>query len=108
MPLHYFAAGVVTCLVTQMKAFAKRLRIPIKNIVMSANFLWRIEQHGRRPYVSQPIGFDIDIDVGSDAPVDDIKRLIEASKKGCFAEQALTLPCEIGHRLKVGDDWVEV
>jgi len=34
--------------------------------------------------------------------------LIAAAKKGCFAEQALTLPCEIGHRLKVGDDWVEV
>lgn len=108
MPLHYFAAGVVTCLMTQMKAFAKRLRIPVENIEMNANFHWRLEQQGRDPYVSQPVGFDIDIDVDSDAPLDDLKRLIEAAKKGCFAEQALTLPCEIGHRLKVGDDWVEV
>ena len=108
MPLHYFAAGVVTCLMTQMKAFAKRLRIPVENIAMDANFHWRLEQVGREPYVSQPVGFDIDIDVESDAPLEDIKRLIAAAKKGCFAEQALTLPCEIGHRLKVGEDWVEV
>ncbi len=108
MPLHYFAAGVVTCLMTQMKAFAKRLRIPVENIEMNANFHWRLEQEGREPYVSQPVGFDIDIDVDSAAPLDDLKRLIEAAKKGCFAEQALTLPCEIGHRLKVGDDWVDV
>ncbi len=108
MPLHYFAAGVVTCLMTQMKAFAKRLRIPVENIEMNANFHWRLEQEGREPYVSQPVGFDIDIDVDSEAPLDDLKRLIEAAKKGCFAEQALTLPCEIGHRLKVGNDWVDV
>ena len=108
MPLHYFAAGVVTCLMTQMKAFAKRLRIPVKNIAMNANFHWRLEQQGRDPYISQPVGFDIDIDVDSNAPVEEVKRLIEASKKGCFAEQALTLPCEIGHRLKVGDNWVDV
>lgn len=108
MPLHYFAAGVVTCLMTQMKAFAKRLRIPVENIAMNADFHWRLVQVGREPYVSQPVGFDIDIDVESDASVEDIKRLIAAAKKGCFAEQALTLPCEIGHRLKVGEDWVEV
>jgi uncharacterized OsmC-like protein len=38
MPLHYFAAGEVACLMTQMKAFAKRLRIPVENIAMNANF----------------------------------------------------------------------
>lgn len=108
MPLHYFAAGVVTCLMTQMKASAKRLRIPIGDISMGAKFHWRIEQSGRDPYSSVPVGFDIDIEVDGDTPLEDIKRVIDWAKKGCFAEQALALPCEIGHRLKVGDDWVEV
>ena len=46
-----------------MKACAKRLRIPIGDISMSANFHWRIEQSGRDPYTSEPVGFDIDIEV---------------------------------------------
>ncbi|MBT4905815.1 MAG: OsmC family protein [Rhodospirillaceae bacterium] len=108
MPLHYFAAGVVTCLMTQMKACAKRLRISIEGVEMSANFRWQIQQSGRDPYTSEPMGFDIDIDVDSDAPVEDIKHVIDWAKKGCFAERALAVPCEVGHRLKVGDDWVEV
>lgn len=108
MPLHYFAAGVVTCLMTQMKASAKRLRIPIGDISMSASFHWRIEQSGRDPYSSVPVGFDIDIEMNGDTPVEDLKTVIEWAKKGCFAEQALALPCPVGHRLKVGEDWIDV
>lgn len=108
MPLHYFAAGVVTCLMTQMKASAKRLRVPIGGISMSASFHWRIEQSGRDPYTSEPVGFDIDIEVDGDAPVEDVKRVIDWARKGCFAERALAVPCEVGHRLRVGDDWEDV
>lgn len=108
MPLHYFAAGVVTCLMTQMKAFAKRMRIPVEHIEMTANFHWQLQQQGRDPYVSQPMGFSIDIETESQASTEDLTRLIAAAKRGCFAEQALTLPCEIGHRLKVGEGWIEV
>ncbi len=108
MPIHYFAAGVVTCLMTQVKAFAKRLRIPVNDIAMNANFHWRLEQQGRDPYVASPVGFDIDIEIDSDAPGDDLIRLVEAAKKGCFAEQTMVQAVDIGHRLKIGDDWVAV
>lgn len=108
MPIHYFAAGVVTCLMTQVKAFAKRLRIPVENIEMSANFHWQLEQTGREPYVSNPVGFSIDIELDSEAPQADQVRLIEAAKKGCFAEQTMVQLCSIGHRLKSGDGWIDV
>lgn len=108
MPIHYFAAGVVTCLMTQMKAFAKRLRIPVDDIRMSAVFHWQLQQQGRDPYVSEPVGFDIDIEVDSAAGADDLKRLVAAAKEGCFAEKALTQAVPVGHRLKLGDDWVAV
>jgi len=108
MPLHYFAAGVVTCLMTQMKAFAKRLRIPVDDIAMTAAFHWQLQQSGRDPYVSEPVGITIDIEADSGAPLDDLKRLVAAAKEGCFAEKALTQIVPIGHRLKVGDDWIEV
>ncbi len=108
MPLHYFAAGTVTCLMTQMKAFAKRLRIPLDDIAMTAVFHWQLQQSGRDPYVSEPVGITIDIEADSDAPLEDIKRLIAAAKEGCFAEKALTQIVPIDHRLKVEDDWIEV
>lgn len=108
MPIHYFAAGVVTCLMTQMKAFAKRLRIPLDDLSMSAVFHWQLQQQGRDPYVAEPVGFTIDIEPVSDAAPDDLKRLVAAAKEGCFAEKALTQAVAIGHRLKLGDDWVEV
>ena len=108
MPIHYFAAGVVTCLMTQMKAFAKRLRIPLDDLSMTAMFHWQLEQQGRDPYVAEPVGFTIDIEAGSDASTEDLKRLVAAAREGCFAEKALTRAVPIGHRLKVGEDWIEV
>lgn len=108
MPIHYFAAGTVACLMTQMKAFAKRLRIPLDDIRMAAVFRWQLQQQGRDPYVAEPMGFDIDIEVDSTAPPEDLKRLIAAAKQGCFAEKALTQIVPIGHRLKLGDAWVDV
>jgi uncharacterized OsmC-like protein len=108
MPIHYFAAGVVTCLMTQMKAFAKRLRIPLDDIRMTAVFHWQLQQQGRDPYVAEPVGFTIDIDPVSGASTEDMKRLVAAAKEGCFAEKALTRAVPIAHRLKVGDDWIDV
>ena len=108
MPIHYFAAGVVTCLMTQMKAFAKRLRIPLDDISMTAVFHWQLQQSGRDPYVSEPVGFTIDIEADSAAPLEDLKRLVAAAKEGCFAEKALVQAVTIDHRLKVGDGWIEV
>ena len=33
---------------------------------------------------------------------------IEAAKKGCFIDQTLSVANDVSHRLKVGDDWVEI
>ena len=44
----------------------------------------------------------------SDASTEDQIRLIEAAKKGCFIDQTMAVANDVGHRLKVGDDWVDV
>ena len=43
-----------------------------------------------------------------DASIEDLVRLIEAAKKGCFIDQTMAVANNVGHRLKVGNDWVEV
>ena len=106
-PLAYFTAGLAGCIMTQIRAFAKRLRIPLDGVNVAARLHWRGEQVGRDPYVTAPVGFSLDIDLDTTASVDDQLRLIAAAKKGCFIEQTLAQSNTVDHRLKVGDDWIE-
>jgi uncharacterized OsmC-like protein len=87
---------------TQIRAFAKRLRIPVASVEIFASLRWRAEQVGNYPYVGEPIGFDLDIDIDSEASLDDVKRLVDAARKDCFLEATLGQANEIAHRL-----WVE-
>ncbi|WP_372921602.1 OsmC-related (seleno)protein [Roseovarius sp.] len=107
-PLTYFAAGLASCLMTQLRAFSKRLRIEVGEMKISTRCHWQGEQTGREPYVTAPVGFDLDIEIGTDAPLEEQLRLIETAKKGCFIEQTLVRENIIAHRLKVGEDWHDV
>lgn len=107
-PLALFSASLVTCLLVQVKQFAKRLKIEVRDVRAKARLHWVAETEGRGPYVSQPVGFSIDLEVDSDAATDEIIELIAAAKKGCFVEQTLAQPNVIAHRLKVGDSWLDV
>jgi hypothetical protein len=75
---------------------------------VSARFAWTGKQTGRQPYVTAPDGFGFDIEIDSPASKEDLIRLVEAAKKGCFIDQTMSVANTVGHRLKVGDDWIEV
>ena len=107
-PLAYFATGFTGCIMTQLRAFAKRLDIEIKDLTVTGRFAWEANQTGRDPYVSGPVGFGFDIEIDSDASPDDLKRLVEAAKKGCFIDQSLAVANNVGHRLRIGGDWVDL
>lgn len=107
-PLALFTGALTACLMTQIRAFAKRLRIPVDGVEISASLRWRAQQIGNQPYVGEPVGFDLDIDVDSEASLDDIKRLIDAARKGCFLEATLGQANEISHRLRLGDEWIDI
>lgn len=104
-PLALFCAALTGCLMTQIRAFAKRLKIDLKGVTVKTRLHWRGEQEGNEPYVSSPVAFDMDVDMESDASSEDQMRLLQAAKKGCFIETTLMQGLEVGHRLKLGDDW---
>ena len=106
-PLAYFASGLTACVMTQLRAFAHRLEIPLTEFSVNRRCHWEARQHGRAPYESTPLVFKMDVDLGGDASEADKRRLIAAAAKGCFIEQSLK-PGIVKHRLKVGEDWVEV
>lgn len=107
-PLAYFATGLTACLMTQIRAFSKRLKIPINDVSVVAKCHWRGTMIPDEPYETEPIGFDLDIDIDSDADLNDLTHLISTAKKGCFIEQTLGQTNTIGHRLKFQDKWVEI
>jgi len=104
-PLALFTAALTGCVMTQIRAFSKRLMIPIGAVEVEARLHWQGHQQGREPYVTAPVGFDLHIDLQSDAPEADQRRLLEAAKKGCFIEQTLAQGLTVGHRLKTQDGW---
>jgi uncharacterized OsmC-like protein len=106
-PLAYFCTGLVACLMTQLRAFAKRLRIDLQGAKISASIKWQGEVKGREPYIAKPNAFELDIDLKTSASLEDQKRLLEAAKKGCFVEAALANPVAVIHRLKQGDTYVD-
>lgn len=106
-PLALFTAALVGCVMTQIRAFSKRLKIPVGEVKVNARLHWQGEQIGREPYVGSPVGFDLDIDFDSDATQDDQRRLLEAAKKGCFIEQTLSQGLTVGHRLRIDGEWAD-
>ncbi|MCG6902625.1 MAG: OsmC family protein [Rhodobacter sp.] len=104
-PLALFTAALTGCVMTQIRAFSKRLKIPIRGVEVQARLHWQGEQDGSEPYVTAPVGFDLDIALDTDASETDQRRLLEAAKKGCFIEQTLAQGLQVGHRLKLDGDW---
>lgn len=106
-PLALFTAALTGCLMTQIRAFAKRLKIDIRGVEVKARLHWEGVQDGAEPYVTAPVGFDLDVDLDTDASAADQGRLLVAAKQGCFIEQTLAKGLQVGHRLKIGDTWHE-
>ncbi len=105
-PLAFFCTGLVTCLMTQIRAFAKRLRVPVGDVKVTADIKWEGRHAGRNPYTAHPVHFRLDIDLDSEASVDDQKRVLDAAELGCFVEATLANPVPVEHRLKNGDAWL--
>lgn len=107
-PLALFTAALTGCFMTQVRAFSKRLRIPVRDVDIRARLHWQGVQEGNEPYTSEPVGFSLDVELDTDASEEDQARLLDAARKGCFIEASLAKGVIVEHRLKVGDGWRNV
>lgn len=103
-PLALFVGGLTGCIMTQIRAFSKRLGVTLDDLQVDVRVIWNWEKTGKT-YVTEPESFEIDIDI--DSPNDEaaILELIEAAKKGCFIEQTLKQPNVVRHRYKTPAGW---
>ncbi len=104
-PLALFTAALTGCLMTQIRAFAKRLKTPVGTVTVSARLHWKGEQVGNDPYVTAPVSFTLDVDLDSDATTGQQRDLLAAATKGCFIERSLAEGVVVGHRLKLNNEW---
>lgn len=106
-PLALFVGGLTGCIMTQIRAFAKRLRVTVDDLKVETRVVWDWQATGRT-YETAPRSFEIDILIDSPDPEEKIVELIETSKKGCFIEQTLGRTNTINHRYKIDGDWKTV
>ena len=105
-PLALFVAGLTGCIMTQIRAFAKRLKVTLIDLYVETRVIWDWEAKGR-VYETGPRSFEIDIFIESDDPIERQRELVAAAQKGCFIEQTLGKANAIRHRLKTKSGWIE-
>ncbi|MBW8637782.1 OsmC family protein [Hoeflea sp. WL0058] len=106
-PLALFVGSITGCIMTQIRAFAKRLGVTLNDLDVHTRVQWNWKQAGR-VYETAPKSFEIDVLIDSPDPEDKVIELIETAKKGCFIEQTLGQGNAIHHRMKTPDGWKEV
>jgi uncharacterized OsmC-like protein len=101
-----FLRAKAACVMMQIRAFSKRLGIPVNGFTVKTRCHWQAQQSGNAPYESAPVAFTMDVDIESEVSEADKRRLLAAAQKGCFVEQSLKAGL-VRHRLKIGERWVD-
>lgn len=100
-PLEFFLTGLVGCLMTQIRVFAKRIKVDVKDVKVDCRAKWQALPDPVGPYRGEPAGFEIYIDVTSDSDPARVSELVSAARRGCFVEQTLSQANKISHQLTV-------
>ena len=100
-PLEFFLTGLVGCLMTQVRVFAKRLKIQCDDVHVVCRANWEAMPDSVGPYQGRPVGFEIDVDVSSPDDPERVAELVAAARRGCFVEQTVEKAIEMTHRLTV-------
>ncbi len=106
-PLALFVASMTGCIMTQMRAFAKRLDVTLNDLQVDARAVWDWEAKDR-VYETAPQYFEIDVSIDSPNEEARVIQLINVAKKGSFIEQTLSTANTIHHRIKTEDGWKTV
>jgi uncharacterized OsmC-like protein len=106
-PLALFTASLCGCIMTQIKTFGKKLKIEVSEIKIDASMEWQGQILEEGPYKASCNGYNLDIDIISEEPVQRKKQLLEAAINGCFIEASLK-PGIVKHRLKDKNNWITI
>jgi uncharacterized OsmC-like protein len=98
-PLHYFTAALTGCLMTQIRAFARRLGVDLQGLRVEGTTAWRAEVGADRTHDASCVGFEVDVHIDSPSPSAAVHDLVRAARRACFVEQTLAPGVITGHRV---------
>lgn len=107
-PLEYFLTGLVGCLMTQIRVFARRMKVDMRDLEVVCRAQWVAHKGTVGPYEASPAGFNIEITMNSTSPESDVHALIEASKRACFIEATLAQANDVTHSLRLNAGLAQV
>ena len=105
-PLALFVGSLTGCIMTQIRAFAKRLDVSLTGLTVETRVQWDWEAQGK-VYETAPKSFEIDVLIDSDDPPDRLLELVATAKRGCFIEQTLGQGNAIRHRIRTAEGWID-
>ena len=103
-PLALFVASLTGCIMTQIRAFAKRMDVHLGDLTVQTRVQWDWAAVGK-VYETAPKSFEIDVLIDSDDAPERVQALVATAKRGCFIEQTLGQSNTITHRIKTDDGW---
>ncbi|MEM9640071.1 MAG: OsmC family protein [Pseudomonadota bacterium] len=106
-PLALFVGGLTGCIMTQLRAFAKRMDIILDDLRVETTVTWGWMPKDRI-YETHPKSFAIDIFIESAAPIEAQVALVNSARKGCFVEQTLGQANSITHRIRTADGFLRI
>lgn len=106
-PLALFVGALTGCLMTQLRAFARRTGVTLTGLQVETRVEWDWQATGR-VYETAPKSFEIDVLIDSDDPLEAQSALVRAARRGCFIEQTLGQANAITHKLRTDSGWVAV
>ena len=100
-PLEFFLTGLVGCLMTQIRVFARRMKVDMRDLTVTCRARWEAVADPVAPYSARPVGFEIDIALDSGAEDERVRALIDAAKRACFVEATLAQKNDVRHTLRL-------
>ncbi|MGC8480285.1 MAG: OsmC-related (seleno)protein [Acidimicrobiales bacterium] len=95
-PLQYFAAGIASCLLTQLVRFSPQFNVQIDAAETDVRFVIdKREKFGLHGSGSAAQYVEVRIDVHSPSDPEHIQQLIAHAEHSCHAEQSLIQPIEV-------------
>lgn len=107
-PLSLIVAGLAGCLMTNIRLFARKMRIDLRGLRVTVEARWIREVTGTAPHVANTDGFSLDVEMDCTEDTETQLALLRTAIKGCFVEHALMNPVAVGHRLRTDAGWIEV
>jgi uncharacterized OsmC-like protein len=107
-PGHYLAAGIGTCLLTQIMRYAKMFKIRVDDAEIRVRVHWCIAGSVMEETLKVDCtGVDMDVSLVSDEAPERIAWLVSAAREGCFVEAVLAAPIEADVTLSLNDRVVD-